>query len=89
MFHLYQNWQFMYINAYIEIEMMSSGVYCFYTILKRTRKTVSILKGVRFASKMLHVKMKSAKLYKEVKKNLVKKKSFPTYRLPTQISLGM
>ena len=55
--------------------MMSSGVYCFYTVLKHTRKTVSKLKGVRFASKMLHVKMKSAKLYKEVKKKLCKKKS--------------
>ena len=75
MFHRYQNWQFMYINANIEIEMMSSGVYCFYTVLKHTRKTVSKLKGGRFASKMLHVKMKSAKLYKEVKKkNFVKKK---------------
>ena len=50
--------------------MMSSGVNCFYTVLKHTRKTVCILKGVRFASKMLHVKVKSSKLYKEVKKTL-------------------
>ena len=45
--------QFMYINAKIEMEMMLSGVNCFLHSLKHIRKTASILKRLRFVSKML------------------------------------